>query len=70
MKGAVLKEFIKEIKKVSLAIEWYNQALWKTKQMNVTAKAILVAMVMISVTKRMGIFTLRHGLKRPPKFRL
>ena len=29
--------------------------------MNVTTKAILVAMVMISVTKRVGVFTLRPG---------
>ena len=39
----------------------YIQALWKTKQMNVTTNARLVATVMISVTKRVGVFTPRPG---------
>ena len=42
IKVTALKEFLKEIKKVSLAKEWYNQALWKTKQMNVTRSVVML----------------------------
>ena len=60
-KGTILIAYMCKGNKVSLAKEWNNQAFWRTKQIYIITSVLLVAMVMISVNKRMGIFSPRSG---------